>query len=117
VRRSTGCDAVMFCQLIRYQPYQPMAIGWKFSLVENPAAPVAPTPPTGQGQEAGPLIVWSADEVFDASMPEVAKAARWYYLQHARTESPAADASTILASPSWFGQFSLSTLLATLPVR
>jgi hypothetical protein len=109
LHEATGCDAVLFSQLIRYQPYEPMAIGWKFSLVEkNLAAP----PKT-----AGVQILWSADEIFDAGDVAVANAAKTYYSQHLRNETPAADSATILGSPSRFGQYTLSALFATLPGR
>ena len=35
MREGTGCDGVLFCQLSRYPPYEPMAIGWKFELVDE----------------------------------------------------------------------------------
>ncbi|HZM03812.1 MAG TPA: hypothetical protein VFC44_12440 [Candidatus Saccharimonadales bacterium] len=108
---ATGCDAVLFCQLTRYQPYQPLAMGWKFALVANP--PPGPAP-------AGNLkdtILWSADEVVDAGEPGVANAARDYYAQHLHNETPSADVSTILSSPVRFGQYTLAALLETLPYR
>ncbi len=109
LQESTGSDAVLFSQLIRYQPYEPMAIGWKFSLVEK----TVPAPP----KAAGVQILWSADEIFDAGDVAVANAAKTYYSQHLRNETPAADSATILGSPSRFGQYTLSALFATLPAR
>jgi hypothetical protein len=108
---ATGCDAILFCQLTRYQPYQPMAVGWKFSLVANP-----PPGPLSM-QEMKDKILWSADEVLDAGEPGVSNAARDYYGQHLRNEAPSADASTILSSPARFGQYTLAALLETLPGR
>ena len=107
---ATGCDAVLFCQLTRYQPYQPLAVGWKFSLVENIADATAPS-----GMKA--QILWSVDEVLDSGEPTVATGARNYYTQHLRNEAPSADASTMLSSPVRFGQYTLGTLLGTLPAR
>jgi hypothetical protein len=108
---ATGCDAVLFCQLTRYEPYQPLALGWKFSLVANlPARPVS-------AQEAKDKILWSADEVLDAGEPGVSNAARDYYAQHLHNEAPSADPSTILSSPARFGQYTLAALLETLPGR
>ena len=106
---ATGCDAILFCQLTRYQPYQPLAVGWKFSLVANP--PPGPL----SVQEMKDKILWSADEVLDAGEPGVSNAARDYYGQHLRNEAPSADASTILSSPARFGQYTLAALLETLP--
>jgi hypothetical protein len=109
LRQETGCDAVLFSQLTRYQPYQPLAIGWKFSLIEKTVMPA--------GTSSVPVILWSADEVLDAGDPEVTNAARSYYAQHLRNEAPLSDPSTVLSSPGRFGQYTLGTLLATLPAR
>ncbi len=114
LRRETGCDAVLFSQLTRYQPYQPLAIGWKFSLIEKTGMPTVTSSMPGNG---APVILWSADEVLDAGDPEVTNAARSYYAQHLRNEAPLSDSSTVLSSPGRFGQYTLGTLLATLPAR
>jgi hypothetical protein len=111
VSEMTGCDAVMFCQLTRYQPYQPLAVGWKFTLVDtHNVGTVAPG-------DFRARILWSVDELMDAGDPSVTTGARAYYTQHLRNDSALADASTMLSSPARFGQYSLSTLLATLPGR
>lgn len=110
VREATGCDAVLFSQLTRYQPYQPLATGWKFRLVE--------TPNDDSLAEGFPgRTLWSADELLDSGDPAVANSAREYYMQHLRNAGPAPDATTILSSPTRFGQYTLSTLLNTLPER
>ncbi|HEX4120124.1 MAG TPA: hypothetical protein VH619_05875 [Verrucomicrobiae bacterium] len=96
-----GCDAVFFDQLTRYQPYQPVAIGWKLTLVVNKDR----------------QIYWSADEVFDAGDEAVANAARSYEANHITTQSPLPDPNAILSSPSRFGQYTLEALLSTLPQR
>jgi hypothetical protein len=114
VREGTGCDAVLFCQLIRYQPYEPLAIGWKFTLAERGRPP---NDLTGTVRNAGLEILWSADEVFDAGDVSVANAARAYYSQHLRNEAPLSDSSTVLGSPSRFGQYTLNALFSTLPGR
>lgn len=101
LHKSTDCDAVMFCQLTRYHAYPPLADGWKFNLVANTNA----------------QSLWSADEVFDAGNPEVAKGARSYYAQHISNEARLSDSTTILRAPSEFGQYSLSLLFTTLPER
>jgi hypothetical protein len=113
VHDGTGCDAVIFCQLARYQPYQPVAVGWKFSLIETPHGDATNSTPLG----FKPSIIWSIDEVLDSGDPEVATAARIYYTQHIRNESPAADVSTMMSSPVRFGQYTLDSLLGTLPER
>ncbi|MGA3179337.1 MAG: hypothetical protein ABSF38_03220 [Verrucomicrobiota bacterium] len=101
LHEACGCDAVFFAQLIRYHPYQPVAVGWKLSLCQ--ASQLKP--------------IWAADEVFDAGDAEVANAARRYSGQHVHIEGPLDDPAAILGSPSRFGQYSLSALLATLPER
>jgi hypothetical protein len=110
VKAGTGCDAILFCQLTRYQPYPPLAVGWKFSLVQNPRN-------AASDGEIHPQILWSADEVMDAGDPSVTTGARVYYSQHLRNDAPSADPATMLSSPTRFGQYTLSTLLATLPER
>jgi hypothetical protein len=111
VGEATGCEAILFCQLTRYEPYQPVAVGWKFSLVANPpAGPVSPG-------EMKDKILWSADEVLDVGETGVANAARDYYEQHMHSEAASADATTILSSPARFGQYTLAALFDTLPQR
>jgi hypothetical protein len=111
VSDATGCDAILFCQLTRFEPYQPLAVGWKFSLVANV--------PSGSlsMQEIKDKILWSADEVLDAGEPGVSNAARDYYGHHLHNEAPSADDTTILSSPARFGQYTLAALLETLPGR
>jgi hypothetical protein len=101
LRDGCGCDAVFFSQLTRFNPYQPVAVGWKLTLVEAEDS----------------QIVWKADELFDAGDTLVANAARYYSNEHVHIEGPADDPAAILGSPSRFGQYSLSALLATLPER
>jgi hypothetical protein len=101
LQEETGCQGVFFDQLTRYQPYQPMAVGWKLTLVFNKAH----------------QIYWAADEVFDAGEEGVANAARAYESGHIVTQSPLPDPNAILNSPSRFGQYTLNALLATLPER
>jgi hypothetical protein len=101
LREGCGCDAVFFTQLMYYHPYQPVAVGWKLSVYKV------------QGND----IVWKADDLFDAGDTIYANAARHYAVEHAHIEGPADDPAAILGSPSRFGQYSLSALLATLPRR
>jgi hypothetical protein len=102
LREGCGCDAVFFSQLTRFYPYQPVAVGWKLSLVE------------AWGNHE---IAWQIEDLFDAGDTIVANAARYYSNQHVHIEGPADDPSAILGSPSRFGQYSLSALLAKLPER
>ena len=97
-----GCDAVFFSQLTRFNPYQPVAVGWKLSLVE------------AWGSHD---IAWQIEDLFDAGDTIVANAARYYSNQHVHIEGPADDPAAILGSPSRFGQYSLNALLGKLPER
>jgi hypothetical protein len=101
IREGCGCEGVFFAQLTSYHPYQPVAVGWKLRLVEV------------DGKET----LWSADEVLDAGNAQVANAARYYSGRQIYNEGPLDDPSAILGSPSRFGQYTLSALLATLPAR
>ncbi|HTA29489.1 MAG TPA: hypothetical protein VK731_03330 [Candidatus Cybelea sp.] len=101
LREETGCQGVLFDQLTRYQPYQPVAVGWKLTLVFNKAH----------------QIYWAADEVFDAGDDGVANSARDYESSHVVTQSPIPDPNAILSSPSRFGQYTLHELLTTMPQR
>jgi hypothetical protein len=101
LHEETGCQAVFFDQLTRYEPYQPVAIGWKLTLVVD----------------KDQLIFWSADEVFDAGDDSVANAARAYEGTNITSSSPLPDPNAILSSPSRFGQYTLEALLSTLPQR
>jgi hypothetical protein len=113
IHEATACDAVLFAQLTRFQPYQPLSVGWKFSLVQ-----ILPVPgPTGGPAEIKFQTYWSADEMLDSGDPTVTTGARAYYNQHLRNEAPAADVSTMTSSPTRFGEYTLHTLLTTLPER
>ncbi|MGO8696731.1 MAG: hypothetical protein ACLQVY_03300 [Limisphaerales bacterium] len=101
LQEETGCQAVLFNELTRYQPYQPVAMGWKITLVLN----------------KGHDIFWAADEVFDAGEGSVANAARVYESDHITSQSPLPDPNAILSSPSRFGQYTLYALFTRLPKR
>jgi hypothetical protein len=110
---SLACNAVMFCQLTRYHPYQPVSVGWKFSLVQLGA------PSADKSTNALPStqIIWSADELLDSGDARVASAARAYYNRNIRNDAPAEDVSTMMSSPLRFGQYTISTILGTIPDR
>jgi hypothetical protein len=97
-----GCDGVLFCQLSHYRPYQPMIVGWNFTLV---------------GTLESPTPWWSVDEVFDGSDPQIYNAARRYYQNHIQQPGPLADSRAITHSPRRFAQYTLHAALSTLPKR
>jgi hypothetical protein len=98
LRAATSCDAVLFCHLTRYHPYPPLAIGWRLQLVDA----------------ASPRVLWSADELFDASDAAVARGAQQYQRSH---PTDPASAGGGLTSPSRFGRYVAHALVATLPAR
>jgi hypothetical protein len=101
LREETGCDAVLFSELTTYRPYPPLALGWRIQMVSSD----------------GPLVWWALDEVFDASEPAVAQAARRYHLAHT-TQTPAlTDAREMFNSPRRFAAYSASVIVATCPGR
>ena len=97
----SGCDAVLFSHLRPYRAYRPLVVGWNLKLVKSNTK----------------TILWSVDEVFDASEPRVARAAEDYGRDHVEGTKPMAHMSSILNSPRQFSQFTLGSLLASLPQR
>ncbi len=119
LQRVYGCDAVLFCQLSTFHAYPPLVIGWRLKLVDL----------TTQ------KIIWATDVVYDAGDPVVSKNAEAYQKQQQGASKPSTffrrvvtwlnrepepatdDQWTILNSPRYFGEFTASTLLQTLPKR
>jgi hypothetical protein len=102
LREAQGCDAVLFCQLTVFKAYAPMSVGWRLRLVDC------------RSQQT----LWATDEVFDAAQREVQDEAR-HFGQKESWLMPwhKADDWLVLRSPRRFGQFTLVTVLATLPRR
>ena len=101
LRREYDCDGVLFVELTTYRAYAPLAVGWRFKLVD-----------ARSGQ-----VLWSADELFDAALPAVERAA-----QHFEKEFPvllqfAGQDWAMVNSPRRFGRYSAAALLDTLPER
>jgi hypothetical protein len=109
LRDDCGCDAVFFCELTAFRPYSPMAIGWRCKLVDVRTK----------------QILWATDEVFDASLPAVANAAHQFDSQMSRPKpagfwgfwSGGEGHWAMLNSPRRFGQYTVASLLTTLPDR
>lgn len=100
LREKLACDGVLFSHLRPYHAYQPIVVGWNLKLVDV------------RRRE----ILWSADEVFDASQPPVASQARQFQNGGWRSWF-STDSGSILLSPRQFSQFTLNSLLSTLPGR
>jgi hypothetical protein len=101
LRREYDCDGVLFAELTTYRAYAPLAVGWRFKLVDAR---------TGQ-------VIWSADELFDATRPEVQRAASRFEQEKPVLPLVPAKNWAVLNSPGRFGRYSAAALLDTLPER
>lgn len=101
LKKEYGCDAVLFCQLTEFEPYPPLAVGWRLRLV------------TVRGQKT----LWAGDEQFDAGKPAVMVGARYYQQREERQFDDGTAVWLALNSPSRFGQYSITCLFDTLPAR
>ena len=101
IQEKYGCQAVLFSHLARYRPFRPVALGWRFKLVDCSEA----------------RIWWAADEVFDSGVAAVAASARRYYQAEIRPRAVHEDSKMILESPRLFSQYAVQNLLDTLPGR
>jgi hypothetical protein len=101
IERETGCEGLLFAHLRPYQPYKPIVIGWQLKLVEFRT----------------PRVLWAADVVFDGADPAVLSGAERYWRRQSEGTGFPGDAQNVLNSPRRFGQFTLASLLATLPGR
>jgi len=99
--RKYGAEAVMFVDLTAYQPYRPIALGIraKLSLVSDHR------------------LIWSFDEIFSASNPEVTNAVRHFYLDSGGGPMPLDMTSAALQSPTRFGAYAADAVFKTLPPR
>lgn len=101
VRDGYDADAILMVDLTHYLPYQPLAMGVRGKLVEIPSG----------------RVLWSFDDIFDVSQPEVAVAAREYYLDSSRQTYPLGHTSGIMQSPARFSKYVGHAMFATLPPR
>jgi hypothetical protein len=102
LREAYGCDAVLFCQLTAYKAYAPLSVGWRLRLVDARSR----------------QTVWASDEVFDAADKSVQEGVRRFEkLPKVTWFNPQSSDWLARHSPRRFGQFTLATVLATLPDR
>ena len=101
VKKETGCDGIFFATLTVFRPYTPAAIGWRLKLITV----------------SDRTIIWAADEVFDASSPDVVNSARDYQRKQPELVAGLREGRKILLSPTAFGHYSSGVLLDTLPPR
>lgn len=99
IRATTGADAALLLDLTGCSPYPPLTLGLRAKLVRLT---------TGE-------VIWTADEWFDASNPDVARAAR----RHARggLRSRKGEGITVLHSPTKFAAYAMDALTTALPPR
>jgi len=101
LRREYDCDGVLFAELTAYRPYAPLAVGWRFRLVD------------ARTQQ----VIWAADELFDAGQPSVQRAAVKFSQETPVLPLVAEKDWAMLNSPRRFGRYSAAALLETLPER
>jgi hypothetical protein len=101
LRREYGCDGVLFAELTTFNAYAPLAVGWRFKLVDAR---------TGQ-------IIWAADELFDAARPTIASAACHFEKRQESAGLATEDGWVVLNSPRRFGRYAAAAVLDTLPDR
>jgi hypothetical protein len=101
LRREYDCDGVLFVELTAYRAYAPLAVGWRFKLVD------------ARTQQ----IIWAADELFDAAQPAVQQAAAKFEQPKPVLPLMAEKDWVVLNSPRRFGRYSAAALLETLPER
>jgi hypothetical protein len=101
LRREYGCNAVLFCELTVYHAYAPLAVGWRLKLADARTH----------------KILWAADEVFDASQPDVSRKA-WQFLLNREKAAVKEEARwRSQNSPRQFGRYAAAEILNHLPVR
>lgn len=101
IEEHLDCEAVLFPRLTRFKAYPPLAIGWDFKLVRTSSA----------------TVLWAADELVDAG--DRAEAARAVNYANQGSQQPfwVKKDDIILTSPLRFGQYSLNSVIATMPGR
>lgn len=101
IREKFGADAVLFSELTQYRGYEPLAVGWRLTLVDTDE----------------PHVLWAVDEVFDARIPSVAAAAIRYSDHNPDTGSTMSDSRNVLVSPRRFGRYAAQATVETMPGR
>ena len=100
-RREYDCDAVLFAELTSYRAYAPMAVGWRLKLADARSG----------------RILWAADELFDAALPEIYKSSQKFAGQPVKWHLCRQENWLAANSPRQFGCYSAAALLETLPDR
>ena len=101
LKKESGCDAVLFCELTEFRAYPPLAVGWRLKLVDV----------------RGGKTLWAGDEHFDAGDPAVIAGARLYQRRAQVVLDDNSGGWLAVNSPRQFGRYSIDSVLGTLPVR
>lgn len=101
IREKFGADAVLFTEMTQFRGYEPLAVGWRCTLVETDE----------------PHVLWAVDEVFDARIPSVAAAAIRYSDRNPDTSATLSDSRSVLISPRRFGRYAAHAVAETMPGR
>jgi hypothetical protein len=99
LKKESGCDAVLFCELTEFRAYAPLAVGWRLKLVDVRQR----------------KTLWAGDEHFDAGNPAVLAGARLYQRHGQVVLDDDSGGWLAVNSPRWFGEYSIGSLLGTLP--
>ena len=98
IQKQTGCDGTLFVKLTSFQAYPPLAVGWSAKIVSTTSNNV-------------PAAV---EAMFDWSNPNVRKAAKIYIDQQFGWKDVKSREEFQENSPSRFGQFAASQVVAKL---
>ena len=101
LKQESGCDAVLFSELTAFRAYPPLAVGWRLKLVDVRQR----------------KTLWAGDEHFDAGDPAVLAGARLYQRRGQVVLDDNSGGWLAVNSPRRFGQYSIDSLLGTLPAR
>ena len=101
LRENLSCQAVLISELTALKTMAPMKMGWHMKLIDT------------ESLEA----IWEIDEFYDAGNIHVAAAAEEYYETKLSGAFRKPDPELVLASPRLFGQYTLDSVLSTLPPR
>lgn len=99
--RIYAVDAVMFVDVTVYQPYRPIALGFRAKLATVD----------------GVRLLWSFDETFSTSDPAVTNSVNRYYAGHGRSSNPVDQSPAVMQSPGRFAAYAADAMFATLPPR
>ncbi len=95
---SIAIDGILLLDVSYFNAYQPVGLGIRAKLLDGN---------TGE-------VVWAADEVFDASNPEVSNAARKYYKTESIIPYPLQSTQTVLHSPNRFSKYVANSLFSAI---